>query len=217
MLTTVFLTFVLGLALATMFVGVGVGLVLRAVAERSRLHPSIDTGAPLDWWWSPGAPARFHRRLQSALLPICPARPARRRRSQDELHELVAVITKQAAMVDRELILAARLRGPARRARLRRLRGEVAKIEQVSYRVQNQRAQMASTVSPPRDEVLADVDARLDLLEAAHVELTAIEEASTAADPDAILRRIGPRPAGERGHFVARPRDELSRATRHGR
>jgi hypothetical protein len=195
MLTTLLLMLVLGLVFGMVALGVGVGLILRAFAERSRLHPSIQTGAPLDWCWSPSAPARLHRRLQSALLPIHPARPGRHRPTGDSLTELVSTIAGQATRLDREIIAARRLRGPARRGRLRVLRAEVREIEQLSYRVQEQRLRMARATGPSPQEALADVHSRLDLLAAADAELTAIEQASTATDPDEVLRQIAPRPA----------------------
>ena len=74
MLTAFLFMVLLGLLMAIVAIGIGVGLMVRAVADRNRLHPAVETGAPLAWCWSPSAPARLHRRLQSALLPL-PAAP----------------------------------------------------------------------------------------------------------------------------------------------
>src|SRR4051812_17383500 len=200
MLTAFLFMIVLGLLMAMVAIGIGVGLMVRAVADRNRLHPAVETGAPLAWCWSPSAPARLHRRLQSALLPL-PAAPAGRRRSHsDSLTELTSALVQQAGGVDREVILASRLHGPARRADLRRVRADVRKIESLAGRLQARHAGGSGAAAPPRQQVFEEVGARLDLLDRAHAELTALEQASTADDPDEILRRIAPpAPPVERG------------------
>jgi hypothetical protein len=200
MLTAFLFMVVLGLLLAMVAVGIGVGLMVRAVADRNRLHPAIETGAPLAWCWSPSAPARLHRRLQSALLPLPAPRSGRRRSHSDSLADLTSALVHQAGGVDREVILASRRHGPARRADLRRVRADVRTIEVLAGRLQERHAGVSGAAAPPRQQVFEEVGARLDLLDRAHAELTAIERASTLDDPDAILRRIAPpAPPVERG------------------
>jgi hypothetical protein len=193
MLTALLLMLVLGFLLALVALGVGVGLVVRSIAQRNRLHPSIETGAPLTWCWSPRATARLHRRLQGALETFGDPSGDRRPSSADGSAELVAVLAHQAAAVDRELITAHRSHGPRRRAHLRGLRADVRQVEHLSQRMQHQRRAMGAdgiAASPSRRVVLDGIRSRLDLLAEAHAELLAVEQASTGSDPDVVLRRI---------------------------
>jgi hypothetical protein len=170
--------------------GVTFALVLHALVVSNRLHPSIETGAPLAWRYSPVMPARLHRRLQTAVGLAF--------RSDDggTAGDVVSSLVDHAAAVDRDLVAVNRQQGPLRRANLRRLRREVEQIEQLALRLQHRRrASQASPAdgrapAPTRSQSLDELHVRLDLLADAHDELVAIEQANTASDPDAVLRRM---------------------------
>jgi hypothetical protein len=199
MLTEFLLMMMLGALLSLCGASVGVALMVRAVAIRNRVHPAIETGAPLSWGYSLRAEARLHRRLQRAVLPL--HRPAPHHRPPDDATaELVDVLVGQAVAMDRELLAIARLAGVPRRNQLRRLRAEVRQLELLSWRLQHQRAVVRSSGpggETERRAALDDLRERLDLLDHAHAELRAIEQATASADPDEVLRRIAPPPPAE--------------------
>jgi hypothetical protein len=209
---TVLLALLLMVVMFAIAVGVVVGVGAWSLNRRNRLAPGIETGAPLLWIWSPTQPARLHRRLQAAVVPVhTPDPSARRTRATSTtgadaaigavttLDDVCRSLTGQAAAVDRDVIQASRLPRRARRARLRVLQGEVAEIERLTVRVHHHRATQTqpSTLdgTPPRSraDTLAGIGGHLDALAEAHAELHAIEQANGLDDPERILGSIAAR------------------------
>jgi hypothetical protein len=199
--------FSLLLAVQLMAVGAGVVLALavRTIAERARLHPRIETGAPMRWCISPASAPRLHRRLRDSLVPIdgvVPIDPAR----VPSLSDLVESVVREAVGIDRRIVALHRQPRAARRAALRGLRHEVHQFEHTTRRLRNEqvRAERGAPVDPrwanhrsrPTGSAVLDaVHERLDLLTQAQIEVHALERASTITDPEEILRQIAPPPA----------------------
>jgi hypothetical protein len=147
------------------------------VSPRQRLHP------PTHWLASPSSCGRLHRRLRAAVaalhlvLPL-PRRRRRRHHEPSALEDLAREIEAQAVALDRDLIVVDRLRGPNAVVARRALAQQVVTIEVLAHRV-TAAARAAERVagSPPPPEALAAVATRLDLLEAARVELAQITTA----------------------------------------
>src|SRR3954447_25541216 len=147
------------------------------VSPRQRLHP------PTHWLASPSACGRLHRRLRASVaalhlvLPV-PRRRRRRRHEPSALEDLAREIEAQAVALDRDLIVVDRLRGPNAVVARRALAQQVVTIEVLAHRVTAAaRAAERGPGPPPPPEALAAVPPRLDLLEAARVELAQITTA----------------------------------------
>jgi hypothetical protein len=169
------------------------GLTAFGRARRSnRVCPDVDTGAPLHWLVWPTATARLHRRLRSAMVLAATARPApprtrwrRWRRSADEapLSTLARQLEVHAVAIDRDLVLAARLRGPTRRAVLAPAARQVTTVERLATRLAAAaRPDPRSPFTPaPVPAALERFDEDLRALEAARDEIALIEANTTAA------------------------------------
>jgi hypothetical protein len=193
--TTFLLTALALVVLVTVAVTVVVTLAVRAAIRRNRVHPEIETGVPLAWSWWPGAPARYHRRLRTAVgridLPPVRRRAASLRRAGRtgpralDAGGLGQALVTQAAQLDRELLVASRLPAPARRAVLRSHHAEVVRIEQLGRLFRREGLAAAESPLPPcgpeREAVLDTVELRLRHLREAHDELRALE-ADTAVE-----------------------------------
>jgi len=168
------------------------GLTALGRARRSnRVCPDVDTGAPLHWLVWPTATARLHRRLRSAMVLAATARPTpprswwrRWRRPADEapLSTLARQLEVHAVAVDRDLVLAARLRGPTRRAVLAPAARHVAAVERLATRLAAAaRPDPRSPFAPaPLPAALDRFDDELRALEAARDEIVLIETNATA-------------------------------------
>jgi hypothetical protein len=154
---------------------------LHWLRRRNQVSLRYPTHPPLRWMVAPGRCARLHRRLQSSVVVLRAAvpRPAKRRR-RTSIAPLAAAaedLEVHAAALDRDLVLAARLRGVVGSQLRDRLAGQVSDMERVVARV----AAAATAASPlrpgatPTPEALADLDEQLDALESARDELARLE------------------------------------------
>ena len=171
----------------------------------NRVSPDVDTGAPLRWLAWPMPIAQLHRRLRAAVVLARTARPPqpaprrRRRRAEEEspLATIAAQLEHHAVAVDRDLVLAARLRGPSRYRVLAPATRQVAEIERLAARV----ASMARTggtgpLAPePLPAALARLSEELVALEAAHAEIARIEAQATGQWPAELAAAPPPAPA----------------------
>jgi hypothetical protein len=158
------------------------GWMITGLRRRNRVTRRQPTAAPLPWLASPSTCARLHRRLRDAVHVVRLALPAptRRRKPPSELRPLAAAaddLEAHAAALDRDLVLAARLRGPAGAQLRARLRDQVAGVERLAARI----AAAATAAAPDRPSAqptaaaLADLEHQLDALEAARDEIARLE------------------------------------------
>ena len=146
------------------------------VSVRHPLRP------PLRWAASFGVCGRLHRRLRAAVAAVRVAvpPPSRRRRRGGEPESvwetLAGEIEMHAVSLDRDLLLADRLRGPdafvARQAAGRQVR----ELERLAHRVAA--AAVSAQQRPgvePAAETLARISEHLDALEEARAELARLE------------------------------------------
>ena len=182
--------------LAVMLVSaLATGLAALGRARRAnRVCPEVDTGAPMHWLVWPTTPARLHRRLRSAVVLASIARPAaprsrwrRWRRPVDEapLSTLARELEVHAVALDRDLVLATRLRGPTRRAVLTPAARQVVAMERLATRLAAAaRPDPRSPFTPtPVPVALERFDDELRALEAARDEIVLIEMRAAAAHP----------------------------------
>lgn len=206
MLDAFILWFLITMTVLAVLVATGVALFSRNLARANRVHPDLDTPAPLLWLWSPTAPARLHRRLKGAVAPIgVPMRPRKRRKATPPPHaELAEQLTVQAVELDRYVVGAARLPRPQRRVALVDLQRQVHEVEALSRRVRTLQwetgrpAPGAGPTTP--SEALDDLGRRIDALEGAHEEVRAVEAGSGLVDPEELLLRTArptPQPAAQ--------------------
>ncbi len=167
---------------------------LGRVRRSNRVCPDVDTGAPLHWLVWPTATARLHRRLRSAMVLAATARPApprrrwrRWRRPADEapLSALARELEVQAVALDRDLVLAARLQGPTRRAVLAPAARQVSTVERLATRLAAAaRPDPRSPFTPvPIPAALERFGDELRALEAARDEIALIEANVNATAP----------------------------------
>lgn len=186
---------VLVLFAVMLLIAVAAGLAaLGRVRRANRVCPEVDTGAPMLWLVWPTAPARLHRRLRSAVVLASTARPMpprsrwpRRRRPVDEapLSTLARELEVHAVALDRDLVLATRLRGPTRRAVLTPAARQVTALERLATRLAA--AARPDPRSPftaaPVPGALERFDDELRALEAARTEIAFIEAKAAATYP----------------------------------
>ena len=185
----------------------------------NRVSPDVDTGAPLRWLAWPMPIAHLHRRLRAAVVlartarPLQPAPRRRKRRAVEEspLAGIAAQLEQHAIAVDRDLVLAARLRGPIRYRVLGPATRQVAEIEQLAAKV----AAMAraSTTGPLGPEsgpaALARLREELVALEEARAEITRIEAQAAGQWPAELA--AAPPPAAAWAPGGMRPHTHRSR------
>lgn len=155
---------------------VALGLALWRLGRRNRVHPAIPTPAPVTWLASPQRAARLHRRLRAAVVTANHREPTRRSRQRRGLpttsvDDLVHDLIREAAAVDRQLVVAARA---PRRVRVRLLgvcEPQVAQIERVAARL----AVLASADARPSGAGIGALEDRVDALEAARREIADLE------------------------------------------
>jgi hypothetical protein len=136
--------------------------------KRNRVHPRRRSAAPLTWLASPVAPARAHRQLRGAVrLTLEPPLPSALAVQAAELHD-------QAALIDTELVHAARLPRPDRHRRMRPLQGRVAVLERTAVQLVDlarHPAPDAATAPGAAPDGLSDLAERVGLLAQARDEL----------------------------------------------
>jgi len=162
----------------------------RTLNRRNRVSPSAPSPAPASWLGAPGAPARLHRRLRSAVAVARAASATAP--SAPRLAELSADLEQQAIVLDSHLVIVARLPPKERRARIARLAQEVLKVEQVASQVSMLSAQaQAPMLAAGQPTALDDLAHQLELLEQARREVSDVESA-------AGVHRTSPYGAGTR-------------------
>lgn len=209
MLQTLVLWMLMSIVLVLAALGVAFGVFSWQLQRRNRVDPHTETLAPLLWLWSPTQPARMHRRLQRAAVPLRVidaqdgTAPPRRRTRRSTTPEppmgsaagLRRSVMAQAVELDRQVAITARQPRPVRRQALRALGAQVTTLEATTARLVRLHVQASAPPASPRPapasppEVLGSVNDHLDLLEQAHAEMLEIEQANGLLDPDALLRR----------------------------
>lgn len=160
-----------------------VGLGLWALGRHNRVSAAHPTPAPLSWVWSPSSPARLHRRLRTAAGWV---EPPPGEHGHDHLRDRLVT---QAVTLDHQVVRASGAPRRQRRPLLRDLRGEVAEVERLAVRVHglsrpaDAAASGWSGTEPTVAQHLADLRHHLDLLDAAHAELTDVERFAGLGDP----------------------------------
>ena len=177
-LAIVLLTFVVLIALTV----AASAWFLARLRRHNRVARRQPTRPPLPWLASPSSCARLHRRLRNAVSAVRLALPppTRRRKPPSELRSLASAadeLEAHAGALDRDLVLAARLRGPAGAQLRARLSTQVAGVERLAARISS----AATAASPdrawaqPTPEALAELERQLDALEAARDEIARLE------------------------------------------
>jgi hypothetical protein len=155
--------------------------------HRLRLHNEVSTRLPtrppLRWAASLGCCGRLHRRLRAAVAAVrlavpAPARRRARRHAEAESvwETLAAEIEAHAVALDRELLLADRLRGPTAVVARQAVGRQVRDVERLAHRVAS--AALAAQQRPgaaPAAETLARITEHLDALDAARDEIARLE------------------------------------------
>jgi len=208
MLQELVLWFLLTLTLLIALAGAAIAVFSWQLNRANRVAPDIETLAPMLWLWSPSQPARLHRRLRSAVAPVhmnvpkpVKKRPLKRNTgpaNPSPASELSRTLVDQAVTLDQYVVAASRMPRPQRRMQMRSLQPHVFEVERLSARIVHHQRRVAAEVhipgtpaqTPPA--VLADLSHQLDLLDAAHHELQAIEQANGLLDPDAVMRQAVP-------------------------
>lgn len=135
-------------------VGIPVGsylLVRWRLHRRNRIHPKVASPAPLRWMWSPAAPARLHRRLQTTVRVASVHAPKKP----------LSDVALQAIELDRRVVLASRQPYGARGAHLRELCAEADELDRLALAVN--RPFDALAVGDPADRLLAQAEARAEV------------------------------------------------------
>src|SRR4051794_11051882 len=167
--------------LFVIFVGIPLtvfALVMRHLARINRVSPSVPTLAPLTWTFLPERPARLHRRLRRAVLMARIAtagQTARGGRAVGAIPELVGDLERRACVIDSELVVASRSRGPLRWSMLNELEHQVYEVDGLASRIAGLASAWASSAAgangPARLEAIGE---RLSALETAMHEVGAI-------------------------------------------
>ena len=140
--------------------------------KQLRVRPSTRSAAPTSWLVSTSEPARLHRRLRRAAAT---ARVAGGR-GDATIKALADEIEDHAVALETHLLILSRLWRRERQAR-KQLVAQIAQLEVLTTRV----ATSAVEVNRPRalgagsSDALAELTERIDALDAARQELTALE------------------------------------------
>ena len=142
------------------------------IRRQLRIKPSTRSLAPTYWLVSTGEPARLHRRLRKAAAV---ARAAGER-GDDTIAELADEVQEHAIALEYHLVLLSRLWRRERDAR-KELVAQVAQLEHLSARLTVSAVEVtrprALTAGSP--DALTELTERIDALDAARKELTALE------------------------------------------
>ncbi|HMJ75370.1 MAG TPA: hypothetical protein VK507_05330 [Iamia sp.] len=180
------------------------GLVLgaRALNKRNRVSPDVATTAPSSWLGAPGAGARLHRRLRTAVTvarAACATAP-----SAPHLVDLTTELEREAVALDNHLVIASRINGKQGRIQMAALAQQVRKVEQVASQVSLLAAQsQAPMIARGESTALDDLARQLDRLEQARHEVTEVETAagvhrvSPYADPTRETPDLRKAPPGQ--------------------
>lgn len=163
----------------------------RALSKRNRVSPDVATPAPTSWLGAPGAGARLHRRLRTAVAVARSA--AATAPSAPHLVDLTAELEREAVALDTHLVISSRIKGKQGRAQMATLAQQVLKVEQVASQVSLLAAQaQAPLIGRGQASALDDLARQLDLLEQARHEVAEVETA-------AGVHRVSPyaRPAAD--------------------
>jgi hypothetical protein len=183
-LQTLVLWMLMSIVLVLAALGVAFGVFSWQLQRRNRVDPHTETLAPLLWLWSPTQPARMHRRLQRAAVPLRVidaqdgTAPPRRRTRRSTTPEppvgsaagLRRSVMAQAVELDRQVAITARQPRPVRRQALRALGAQVTTLEATTARLVRLHVQASAPPAGPRPapasppEVLGSVNDHLDLL-----------------------------------------------------
>ncbi len=163
-------------------------VVLARLRRANRVCPDVDCGAPLRWLVWPFPTAVLHRRLRTAVVlarAAAPRPPSSRRRRHDPAvptvrAELAVQLEQHAVAIDRDLVLAARLRGAPRRRLLVPAARQVAEVERLAARLHAAgRAADAGPLGRGHPEAaLARLHDDIVALEAAYDEVHQVEAAA---------------------------------------
>jgi hypothetical protein len=141
------------------------------IRRKLRIKPGTASAAPTTWLVSNWEPAQLHRRLRKVAIV------ARGATSVADKHSQVASVGRdiedRAVAVDAHIVLVSRMwrREPEARAALRE---QVTELEHLATRTAAA-ATSQKALTMASEDPLADLRERLDALEAARVELIAIE------------------------------------------
>lgn len=163
----------------------------RAMRKRNRVSPDVETSAPVSWLGAPGAGARLHRRLRTAVVVARSASAAAP--TAAHLAELTAELEREAVGIDAHLVIGSRVKGRDGRTRMAALAQQVRKVEQVASQISLLAAQaQAPMVGAAQGSALDDLSRQLDHLEQARHEVAEVETAagvhrvSPYADPTRV-------------------------------
>jgi uncharacterized membrane protein len=170
-------------------------LVRARLHRRNRVEPRTATGAPLYWLVSPQAVARLHRRLVASSRTVEMVaqrhRPRGRRGVRSQPPAIVGLceaLQQQALGLDSHLAMIVHLPAGQRRQVLGQLAVGVVEVERTAARLSLMSAELeAPRVLPDDIDGMTELTQRLDGLEAAHRELSAIE-AGAGLDSASLLR-----------------------------
>lgn len=164
-------------------------------SDANEIIPGVPTAAPKAWAGAHTTEARLHRRLRDAVAAI------RANASLDDpaMNGVREQVQQQALAVDERLIAAAALPKNRRDEPLRQIETAVSAIEDTVAAVVDLRGPSVTSI----EQGIADVRARLELVESARAELEAMSpmtpglddlrrQLDATADPSA-----GEPPAGE--------------------
>jgi hypothetical protein len=149
-------------------------LLLRKLARSNRISPSIPTLAPTTWLVVPERPARLHRRLRRSVgMANAAAAPhaSKKGRATSTIPDLVDDLQRRACLVDNELVVAARAKGPLRWSMLNELERQIDEVEALATRIAGLSSAWAASPIPAGLEAIND---RLTAMETAMHEVTAI-------------------------------------------
>jgi len=160
----------------------GAGWAWHRLRQRNEVSTRHPIRPPLRWAASIGSCGRLHRRLRAAVAAVRLAVPPPRRRgrrpaeAQTVWETLAEEIELHAVSLDRDLLLADRLRGPTALAARQAAGRQVRELERLAHRVAA--AAFAAQERPgaePASETLARISEHLDALDAARLELARLE------------------------------------------
>lgn len=187
---------------SALVVMLAVALGVRAVQKRNRVSPDVATPAPTTWLGAPGAGARLHRRLRTA---VSVARAAcATATTAPHLADLTAELEREAVALDTHLVIASRIKGRQGREQMAALAQQVLKVEQVASQVSLLAAQaQAPLIGQGQASALDDLAQQLDRLEQARHEVAEVETAagvqrvSPYADPNRPAPDLRKSPPGQ--------------------
>jgi hypothetical protein len=173
---------IIGLVVAGPLLGAAgaAGLTGRHLRRSNRLSPGVRTATPTAWLWSPRRAAVLHRRLRSACavahLALQPEPRSgwrlRRRAPVGVLADVARQLIAQADGLDRQLLVASRLRLVDRVVMLAELEREVRSLQGASRRLHELVLRQQQLATPDAESTQLSLHDRLDAMAAALEELS---------------------------------------------